>query len=81
MPKFPGKPEMTISPFSIVSQLTGPPFAHSLNNADQRKKLMQKMDRLGDVGGGAAGADGFSKVERPKKTRAAAKARRNKARP
>ena len=45
MPKRPGKPAVNLTPFSIASQVTGPPFAHSLDKAELRQQLTQVMGR------------------------------------
>jgi hypothetical protein len=81
MPKRPGKPEVIITPFSIVNQVTGPPFAHSLDIAELRKKLMKEMGGRGGLKSDEPRDAGLSKGERSKLTREAARARRQKANP
>ena len=64
MPKRPGKPEPNLTPFSIASQVTGPPFAHSLDHAELRKKLMLEMAQRSGPKSGKAGAADADKAGR-----------------
>lgn len=43
MAKTPRRPEPPVTPFSIASQVTGPPFAHSLTNAALRQRLTDEV--------------------------------------
>lgn len=79
MPKRPSRPEPNLTPFSIVGQVTGPPFAHSLDIAAVRQKLMQEMGRRDGSKGGKARAESLDKKARSEIARKAAKARWNKA--
>ena len=72
MPKRPTKSSAPIvTAFSIVNQVTGPPFFADLEEAGIRKKLMREIERGGGTEGDATQARG--KTTKPGRTRAGRK--------